>query len=126
MSEIVGPVFAVWVSRAGARDASTVTVVASHADCELHIERVCLLGDQLQVVEDLLLEAGLLNSQCEVVWWKSVEVEDAGVIRCSYHGLVGLQVLESKGRTRDGQPVRIGDGALNGRAKLCVSQLCNE
>src|ERR1019366_2512980 len=82
------------------------------------VDGVGLLRDDLQILDDLLLEAGRGCRQGEVIGRKRAQVIDAAGVRSSGENVVGSQVLQGELGARNDGILRVRHCALNGRAKL--------
>src|ERR1700677_130859 len=88
------------------------------AKVHLDIEGIGLLRNQLEIIEHFLLKPCSLNGQTEVIRRQGVEIEDAGIAARSDHSLVGGQILESEGGSRNHLSLRVSDNTLNRGAVL--------
>ena len=96
------------------------------AKLQLDVQCVGLLGNQLQIVENLFLEPLLLDNQSKVIGWKSIEVEDAFPVACLNNRLVGCQVSEGKGCARNDCRIRVRHNTLDGCPELGMSRHSQE
>jgi hypothetical protein len=87
---------------------------------------VLLLGNQLQVVKNLLLEPLLLDNQCEVAGRQGIEVEDAFTVAFLNNRLVGCLVSEGQGCARNDCRIRIRHNTLDGCPELGMSRHSQE
>ena len=119
---MVPPMLAVSVSTAGRGGGIDGDLLRRSCQRELHGKRVGLLGDELEVAENLLLKPGAIDGQGEGVRRQRIEIEDTGIVAGAGDRFVRGIVLKRQGGAWNDCAGGIGDDALNRSAKLCVGK----
>src|SRR5439155_9045294 len=102
--------------------------IAAHDDAlgnlpnlKLNIQGVRLFRDEAHILKHFFLETRLLDGEGIRAGRKGVEVVNSVLVRGSYLFLVGPQIRECDGNSRDDSSVRIGHYSLNRSAVLGVN-----
>src|SRR5580698_33405 len=88
------------------------------AEVQLQVQRIELLGNDFNLIQNFLLEPLMLNRKLVRGWTESIELVNSVRVRGRNHLVIGSSVHQSHRRTLDGGALRVCDGPAKRGSEL--------